>query len=241
MSGLAVALASAVLALSAQGESRVAPPAPRVVSPAGSLVTAIELRSATTLDDPQALLSLVDLAVGQPWTDSQVRHTLRNLYLTGSVSEAEVYAVPTPAEGDHPAGVRAVIAVWPNLEVKRVTVTGKLGLPRADLQHVLEVKVTEPLVEDRVLRSVNSLQDLYQANGYFAAQVRLEVKEPKGSSAAEITFHVDAGFRSRIGSVGFAGDLGDLHAVDIVKQLQAWPDKAYKAAAARGRGPSRRS
>lgn len=244
---LTAALAAASLALAPPGESgpRSAggPPAtPGIVSPAGRIVTAIELRSARPLRDPQALLDMVDLEIGKEWQDSAVRHTLRNLYLTGSVSEAEIYAVDDPgpggaagveAAGAPGTGVRAILAVWPSVEVREVRLEGKLGLPKADLQSVIEVRVAEPLVEDQVLRSVQALQDLYRDNGYFSAGVHLKVVEDAATSEATIAFALDPGARSAIGEVTLEGDLAGLRPADVLKNLQSRPGKPYRRQALR--------
>lgn len=204
------------------------PAAPRVESPTGRVVRAIELRSPVPFTDARDMASLVELTVGQPWRDEDVRHTLRNLYLTGSVSEAEVYAEPV---GDD--GVRAVFALWPSIEVRSVKIEGELGLPLADLRRALAVRPAEPLVEDRVLRSVLALQDLYQEQGYADAKVHLHVTQDPRAARTDIRFEVDAGERTVVRSVSLAGELGDVRQPEVLARLQSRIGKPYRRSAAR--------
>ncbi len=231
MTGFAAALAAAVLAAGAATPSA-APPAlpraPQTVSPAGSVVAAIELRSPVPIPKTGDLASMIELEVGKPWRDEDVRHTLRNLYLTGTVSEAEAYAEPL---GD--GTVRAIFALGPSVEVRAVAIQGKLGLPLADLKRSLVVRVAEPLVGDRVLRSVTALQDLYLEQGYAEAQVHVRVREDDKASAADLTFEVDAGPRTLVRAVALEGDLGGLKQEDLVKGLQSKIGRAFRRSVAR--------
>jgi outer membrane protein assembly complex protein YaeT len=228
-SGVAAALASAWLSL---GPLPGPPPtgapagAPQAGSPAGKIVRAIDLRSPHKLAHTDDLASMVELHVGEPWRDADVRHTLRNLYLTGGVSEAEAYAEPADD------GVRAVFALWPSIEVRSVAIAGKLGLSRTDLTRALAVRVAEPLVEDRVLRSVLALQDLYQDQGYAAAKVHLHVKTDDAASATDIVFEVDAGPRTHVDAVALAGDLGPLKEADVLGKRSP-VGKPYQGSTAR--------
>ncbi len=232
MSGFAAHLAALLAAASlAPGVLPVLPPTPLpppragAVSPAGKTVAAIDLRAPQPLRDAQRLLGMIDLEIGQPWRDDTVRRTLRNFYLTGSVSEAEAYAEPVPGDAN---SVRAIFAVWPSTVVRTVHIVGKLGLPAADLRRVVAVRAAEPLVEDQVLRSVASLEDLYQEFGYRAAKVHLRVHQDAAASATDVTFEVDAGPRTVVRAVTLAGDLGSLHAEDVLKKASSKAGKPYR-------------
>ena len=231
MTGFAAALAAAVLA--AGSATPTAPPsapprAPQTVSPAGSIVAAIELRSPVPIAKGSDLASMIELRVGEPWRDEDVRHTLRNLYLTGSVSEAEAYA-ETLGEGR----VRAIFALWPSVEVRSVAIQGKLGLPPADLKRSLVVHVAEPLVGDRVLRSVTALQDLYLDQGYADAKVHVRVREAPEVSAVDLVFEVEAGPRTLVRGLALEGELQGLKQEDLLKGLQSKIGKPFRRGAAR--------
>jgi len=231
MTGFAAALAAAVLAAGAASPTAppAAPPrAPQTVSPAGSVVAAIELRSPVPIAKAGDLASMIELRVGEPWRDEDVRHTLRNLYLTGSVSEAEAYAEPL-GEGR----VRAIFALWPSVAVRSVVIQGKLGLPLAELKRSLVVRMAEPLVGDRVLRSVTALQDLYVEQGFTAAKVHVKVHQAPEVSAADLVFEVDAGPRTLVRGLALEGDLQGLKQDELLHGLQSKVGRPYRSGMAR--------
>jgi len=82
----------------------VATPAPVEAAPepakdAGPVVTAIEVRSDAPLDPALDLGNLIEIEVGQPMTEDEVRHTLRNLQASGTASETELYTRDDPERG----------------------------------------------------------------------------------------------------------------------------------------------
>ncbi|MDX1998422.1 MAG: POTRA domain-containing protein [Thermoanaerobaculia bacterium] len=195
-----------------------APDAPRVAR--------IELRT----DDPglarDELQRLVTIQLGAPLSDLAVRQTLRNLQATGSAAEVAVFSRPAtaeeaaalgPARDDQPVVV--VVALWAALQIEAVDLVGELGLPRRQLEDEVRVRPGQLLLADHILRSVYGLQDLYERRGYLSARVRPEVARDLVRQRVRVTFEVTAGPLTRVGTIGFEGELGPFSAEALRKPL----------------------
>lgn len=196
-------------------------PAPLTTPP--PLVTAVELRSDAPLEDVEELASLVAVRPGEPLSEDGVRRTLRNIQAAGVASEVALYT--QPADG----GVVAVVALWAHVRVEDVRIEGQLGMRAEELRRSLTVRAGEPLIEDRVLRSVYHLQDRYRAEGYFQATVRVQVSTDPARKRATVVFAVDSGARAQIGAVEFAGDVAPLTPAELRQPLRSQPGSNYGA------------
>lgn len=197
--------------------------AARVAWAAGEPVVGVELRSDVPLADSRELLSLVTIPHGEPLSPVVARQALRNLQATGVASEIEIRELPAPG------GVLVVVAVWANVRIAAVEFTGSLGLSEDRLREAVLARESEPLIEDRVVRSVYRLQDLYRDQGYLAAQVRVDVHTDPVSKSARVSFHCVSGARATIGTVGFDGDLGGLAEADLQAALDSRAGGRYQA------------
>lgn len=212
----------AALALAA-GLAAPAAGQPRAPTPPAPLVTAVELRSDAPLEDAEEIVALVALRPGEPLSEDAARRTLRNLQATGVASEVAVYTFP--AEG----GVVAVVALWAHVRVEEVRIEGQLGMRAEALRRSLTVRAGEPLIEDRVLRSVYQLQDRYRGEGYFEATVRVQVTTDAARKRAVVVFAVASGARAAIGEVRFAGDIAPLTEEELRGALRSQPGSSYHA------------
>lgn len=190
-------------------------------------VVAVELRVDGEAERVEELVDLVAIPLGKPLSDEAVRQTLRNLYASGVAAEIEIWAWPEAA------GERVAIALWTNVVVRRVAVDGETGLRRAQLEAAVVQRAGEPLVEDRVLRSVYRLQDLLREHGYLEAQVRLAVDTDLAARRADVVFRVRSGPRARVASVGFDGDLAPFAPADLLREIATRPGALFRADTAR--------
>ncbi|MCH9649917.1 MAG: BamA/TamA family outer membrane protein [Deltaproteobacteria bacterium] len=190
------------------------------------LVSRIELRSDLPRNLARELRSLLVIAPGEPLSEDRVRRTLRNLQASGRFAEAAVYARPAPSSvnGD----VVVTVAMWSNLLVSEIRLEGELGLGENRLRAVLEQSVGQPLIEGKLLRSLYRLQDLYQEVGFLEAEIRLRVRR-RTTAASVVSFLIESGPRTRIGSVEFEGDLGPFQAVDLLERLQGTPGEPFRS------------
>lgn len=237
-------LVALLCALPLAAQEAVTTPAPRkapesatTAGPSEPLVTGIELLSDASVDDMDAALELVTLTVGSPYDEREARRTLRNLEASGLAAEAEIWTRPDAAG----TGVVVMAGIWTNVLVESVEITGEdRGLALETLRGELQVKEGEPLVEDRVVRTVFRLLDRYRAEGYFDATARTKVSVDALRKRAQIAFAVAAGPRAKVGQVAIEGALnpseparldaalGPFAPARLVAALRARPGESYR-------------
>lgn len=190
----------------------------------------IEVRSDAPLERPGEIRELIVFAPGDRLTERAVRRTLRNAQAAGEAYEVELYTRPAAEAG----WVDAVLVLRAAVQVEDVRVEGELGrLRRSELEREIPVTARQPLIETRLLRGVYRLQELYERQGYFEATVRLGVDVDEATQRARVTYRVEAGPRSRIGEVGFQGDLGPFTSEQLVERLRVRPGDSYHREAVR--------
>jgi outer membrane protein insertion porin family len=225
-SRLAFWLVLALLAAPVQAQTDPAEDTPEEFGP---LVTAIEVRSDAPLDESLELENLIETEVGRPLTAERVRHTLRNLQATGSAAEIELYTRDDPARG----GVVVVIVFHALVQVEAIRIEGELGLPREDLRRVIPQVEGEPLSEEKVLRGVYELKELYQRSGYFQATVRVAVETDEARRRAVVTYHVASGPRAVVSTIAFDRPTDPFPPAVLVRQLRLKPGAHYRRQTAR--------
>lgn len=190
----------------------------------GPVVTAIEIRSVAGLEgkELQEIEALLAVAVGEPLSDSAVRRTLRNLQATGTIAETELYTEEVPG------GVEVTVVLAPAYRVRRIEITGDLGLSLEELSAAIPQKEAQPLLEERLVRGVFELQDLYQANGYLEARVRLEPRLDEATREAFVTYQVDSGPRAVVGTITFTGPIAPFSPQQLLERLRVKPGQPYQ-------------
>lgn len=220
-------IALALLARLAAAQEAAPLPVEQAAGPPAPVVERVELRSDVPLDRADEVLDLVTLIPGDPYDERQVRRTLRNLHASGLAAEAEVWVEP----GLHPppAAVTVIVALWGNVQVEQVRLLGEeLALRREVLLREVEVREGQPLIEDRVLRSVFRLLDRYRADGYLDATVRSRVAVDEARKRARVGFELRPGGRAAIGEVTVSGELGPFTPAQLVAELRARPGEPYR-------------
>ncbi|HSG40142.1 MAG TPA: POTRA domain-containing protein, partial [Thermoanaerobaculia bacterium] len=217
-----------VLGLLAVGPVLAQPPAVPP-EPPGPVVAAIEIRSDAPLDEDLDLEELIETEVGQPLSEEDVRHTLRNLQASGTASEIEIYTREDPEAG----GVVVVLVFRAVVQVEEVRVTGQLGLPLEDLRRAIPQRNGEPLSEEQVLRGVYALQDAYEQAGYFNATSRVAVATDESRRRAVVTYTVKSGPRATVDTVAFSRPVDPLQPADLVEQLRLKPGEPFSRRLAR--------
>jgi outer membrane protein insertion porin family len=204
-------------------------PSLETLADSGPIVTAIEVRSDAPLDESLDIENLVEIAVGQPLDPERIRHTLRNLQATGSAAEIELYTEDDPARG----GVVVVIVFRAVVLVEEIRIEGELGLPRGDLRRAVPQAEGEPLSEEKVLRGVFELQDLYQSSGYFQATARVAVETDEARRRAVVIYQVNSGARATVSTIAFDHPVDPFEPAALVKELRLKPGDGFRRQTAR--------
>ena len=225
--GLALVLCGGA-PLRGQSVAREAPPLPQPdaevsASPPGPNVTAVEVRSDAPLDPSLDLDTLIETEVGEPLTDEEIRHTLRNLQASGTAAETELYTRDDPAGG----GVVVVIVFRAVVQEGEIRVLGKLGLAIEDLRRAIPQRVAEPLSEDTVLQGVYALSSLYERSGYFRARVRVAVETNPLRRRAIVTYNVASGPRSNLSAITFDHPVAPFQPAELIHQLRQQTNQPF--------------
>jgi outer membrane protein insertion porin family len=197
------------------------PPPP----PPAPIVTAVEVRSDAPLAESLDLDTLIETEVGQPLDPEAVRHTLRNLQASGTAARTELYTREDPEGG----GVVVVVVFRAVVQVEEVRITGNLGLSRDTLQRALPQAQGEPLAEEKVVRGVYALEDLYRNSGYFHSQARVSVQTDEPRRRAVVTYTVDSGPRALVSTIAFDKPVTPFEPATLVKQLRVKPGESYSS------------
>src|SRR6185295_9624522 len=214
-----------VLALLAAGPVRAqTEAASETPAETGPTVTAVEVRSDAPLDESLDVENLVETGVGQPLTAERIRHTLRNLQATGTAAEIELYTEDDPARG----GVVVVIVFRAVVLVEAVRIEGELGLPRDDLRRAIPLAEGEALAEEKVLRGVYDLQDLYQRSGYFQGTSRVSVQTDEARRRAVVTYQVHSGARATSGTMVFDHPVDPFAPAALVHEMRLKPGEPFR-------------
>ncbi len=220
------AVALPTVALPAAALPGVSPDLGNLTPSAFPTVSRVEIRSDLSVDRVRALSSLITLTPGEPFSPGRVRRTLRNLQASGRVAEAAVYSRPELDSAD--GRVLATVVMWSNVLVADLRWEGDLGLAESRLRSAVEQKAGQPLVEGKLLRSIYHLQDLYRDAGFMEAEIRLQVRR-RSQDSSTVTFVVECGPRTRVGSVRFEGDLGPFRPAELMEELKVQPTEPFRA------------
>jgi len=191
-------------------------------------VVAVELRSDAPLAGPESLAAALSVETGRPLAPAAVEASLRALAATGLAAETEAWQLPAPG------GVVVAFVVRAAYQVAEVRLEGDLGLPAERLRSALSIRAGQPLVEDRVLRGLGELEELYRAQGFLEATVRLGVEVDEAGRRAIVTYRLAAGRRTKIGEVRFEGGLGPFSEAELAKALRLASGADYRENALRG-------
>ncbi len=190
-------------------------------------VTAIELRSDAPLSLAEDLLDWVTIEVGEHPTGEGVARTLRGLHAAGVASRIEAYREPAPG------GVRLIFVLYARTLIEKVEWTGDLGLAVWRVRDATAIGEGDPLVADRVFRSVYQIRELHENEGYLGAVVRVEVEETEARRRATVRFRIDSGEPATVGAVRFTGELGSLTPRELAGALRTQEGGRYRRRVAR--------
>jgi len=195
------------------------------------IVQSIEIRSEIDLDEERLdeLQSLITLTPGQPLLDDEVARTLRNVQASGITSEVELYT--RPAETGE--GVVTMLVLRPVVRVAAVRLEGNLGIEEGDLRRQIPQSPAEPLNEEKVVQGVFQLQELYEARGYFGAEVRVRVYTNPETREATVVYRIESGPRAKVGAIELRGPIEPFTAAALVDRLELEPGEGFSRRRAR--------
>jgi outer membrane protein assembly complex protein YaeT len=190
----------AVLLFGAAGPARAqqAPSAPFTGRPVTSVRLVVEGRPT---EEP-ALVDLVQVRAGQPFSMVDVRESIAHLFGLGRFQDVRVDASPSPG------GVDVTFDLVPVHGVEEVEFRGNLGLSKGFLQRTIASRFGATPPVGRAPEAARMLQEqVYPDNGYLRATVTAQAVERHDPDRTSLTFEIDSGPRARIGAVRVVGDV----------------------------------
>jgi outer membrane protein assembly factor BamA len=165
----------------------------------GRAVREVQLLSGGLAVRDAQLESLVEIRPGQPLAMDAVRETIVHLMGMGRYLDVQVSAF---AEGD---GVRVEIDLVPLRELRRVVITGDLGLPERMLRTAVEERFGTSPSLSRGADIARAVEGLLADRGYLKAKA--DVRPPDAAPAdSDLVVHVTCGARASVRTVSYRAD-----------------------------------
>jgi outer membrane protein insertion porin family len=165
-----------------------------------------------------AIVNAAAIALNVPIGFRDIERALRALYATDEFDSLAVYRVPGPDS----AGDILIIRVKERPILSRVTVRGVDRLPERDIRDRIPLVPGRPLNPGGLVRARQRIDSLYEAEGYYLANVEPDVI-PIDSEHVRVVLNITEGRRIAISAVRFVG----LHAFspgEVVKHMKTKPE-----------------
>ncbi len=181
------------------------------------IVKAIEIQGNKRVDRNSILIKL-KTREGEPFSVEKTRQDVKALYQTGFFEDVEVDA--RPFEG----GVKLVYIVKERPLVGRILIKGNKKIKEKDLRKELKPFPFSIYNENIVHENVSKITRMYQAKGYYNAQVEVIKKKERGG--LELIYHIREGRKAHVAKIDFVGNKHfsdrELKAQMLTKEKNIW-------------------
>lgn len=145
----------------------------------------------------------LDLVVGAPLTDENLKATLRQLYASGLYETLEV-------QGERRIGGVALTFVGkPRTFIGTVDVYGAIGATmNTQLERASQLDAGTRFTPAKMTRALNQMRATLEQNGYYMSKIAQVVTPHPDEQLADVEFRVVSGPRARIGKIAVTGDSG---------------------------------
>jgi len=166
-----------------------------------------------------ALLDLIPLQAGEPYSARAVDQAVKAIFRTGLFSDVQVLK-----SGDEDVELTFVLAR--NLFVADVKFRGTRAPAARLMDGLLSLRPGSVLSEERLPVAAGEVRAALRGEGFFDAKVEVEVHKDARSSSARLVFRVDSWKTVRVRSIALEGDvLADRDA--LLKRLKCRPGDPY--------------
>ncbi len=159
------------------------------------------------------LRKLVTLGEGAPFSESQARHTVRQLHATDLFWDVQVETRPM---GDDRLDV--VIKLIRRYLLDQIRFEGDLQLSSTELRRELAFREGEAYSDGLLEDTVSRLRSLYRRQGFHHSVVRPEFRLDVASARVGVVFEISAGPRAQVSVLEFDID-GPLHPDEIREEM----------------------
>jgi len=168
-----------------------------VISHAAVPVTEIRIEGNERVDSSSITRELA-MGISDPYSESLVTLSVRNLYRLGVFSRVSIEEEPA---GD---GIALVVSVTEFPMVRRVEFVGRKSVDEVDLKKVLKIKAFSFADPGKLPDEIKALEGVYSAAGYHGTSVTADIKD--ADKGVVITYTVDEAKKSLIHEVDVIGN-----------------------------------
>lgn len=164
-----------------------------------------QIRFAGPFPDQASLRERVVQQAGQPLDRNRVRRSIQALYATGRFAELRVEAERT-ASGE----VDLTFVAEPNYFVGWIRIGGipRHGPTESQLRNATKLDLGELFLPETLPLAIDGIKAVLRDQGFFQSNVTAEEERHPETQQVDLTFHISAGSRARVGHVEFRGDPG---------------------------------
>lgn len=159
-----------------------------------SKITKIEFEGNHLVDDAD-IIKVMDIKIGDIYTQDSVQKNLKEIYNTGYFSE-KMKAVPIPTDSD---SLTLKIYLDENIPITDFAISGNTVVTTGEITNILRKLEGRPQNLKILSEAVNEIEDLYASKGYVLARVNDVTDDPDGC----VNIKLDEGI---INSIAFEGN-----------------------------------
>ncbi len=185
-------------------------------------ITGVEVEGAPAT--PLLREAIGDL-VGRPLARAAIRRSLARLWSLGLLDQAWAEAVPEAG------GVRVRFHLVQRPTIGHIAWEGETGLDIAEVAGAANLSLGGDAGAARLAEARQRVLDLYKGNGYFQARVEIRTVAVPGTNSRDLTIHVEAGPRARLGGIALHG----AYQPELQGRLKLHPGDTYNERAVRQR------
>jgi len=175
-----------------------------------TLVAGIRIEGLERVDRTSVERAL-DIREGEPFEESLVTRSIRNLYRLGTFSRVAI----TAEEGD--SGIILTVRLREFPLIKRIEFDGNKVLGDQELEEKLGMKTFSFFDEGKTGNEVKALLSAYRASGYHEARIRTEFREEE--DGVILTYHIEEGPKALVAEIDIIGN-GALEDRTVLKTMQ---------------------
>ncbi|RPJ86378.1 MAG: hypothetical protein EHM18_06530, partial [Acidobacteria bacterium] len=166
------------------------------------------------------LHSLIGLREGQRYSKTEAKHTIERLHSTELFHDILIDA---RAAGN--GSLDLDIILIRRFYIKDITFDGDLELETRELRRDLAFRAGEAFNPELMEETVARMKEMYQANGFYQAQVEPRFEVEHEAAELKIDFEIQAGERARVAALQFdiEGNLDSSTIQSLIKTRQGAP------------------
>ena len=179
---------------------------PSLMPPNGAVTAApivrtieVQYAGASTVSK-EKILANMRTRVGRPYSEQVVEEDIRNLFATGNVSNVRIFGEPMKD------GVKVIVVVQSKAQITEVVLNGVQQLKQSRIRKEITAKPGDTLNEATLQADREKISKYYADKGFTEADVSYKTAVNEKLGTAHVTFTVNEGGKTVIGSVTFEGN-----------------------------------